>query len=347
MYIMYFNNESDSNSFNLFVSQQFVDTLDVINPCNISRPRDKRGYYFFDSWYSEGLGEQISALCQLYHAQVIICTYVMYCKILEFVPSGILKIIDTHDRMTDRHLFLQKNHIPDEFFSCTREDEANYLSRADMIWARNDSETAYFNELTRSNKAKTVSHFNTPCYLKKETRQVRQFGFLASDNNVNLQLCKEFITQFCKKYSQHPIPIELTIGGNVKKLLEKDPDTQALLPSFPIKLLGKIPQVQDFYELIDLCVCPVTFGTGINVKMIEAMSFGIPLLCTECGIKGVTSPSVYHHNKDVSQVLEQLWKVYDKPVIIAELTTLSERLYDQFYKKQMESFASCFQNATC
>lgn len=41
-----------------------------------------------------------------------------------------------------------------------------------------------------------------------------------------------------------------------------------------------------FYEA-DLFVCPLRFGAGIKVKVIEAMYTGIPVLTTEVGIEGI------------------------------------------------------------
>lgn len=326
---------------NLYIAQQYVDTLDVI-PNESPRARENNGYYQFDSWYFPRLGETVAKLCTLYKIDVVICTYVMYSKILDEVPAGILKIIDTHDKMTDRHLLLKQNGIKDEFFTCTGEDEAKYLNRADIIWARNENETIYFNKITNSNKAITVSHFDEPNYLHKNIKAIKKFGFLASDNNVNAKLTEDFINIFTDKLIQSPANIELIIGGNVKRLIENSDLIQAKLSEFPIKLIGFVKENIDFYQQVDCVICPITFGTGINVKMIEAMSYGLPVLTTECGIKGVDSTSKYHHFQDSVSLVDGLWEIKDNETEIKKLIQKSIQIFDDFYKVNAQKFDACF-----
>lgn len=336
-------NEENLPFRNFYIAQQYVDTLDVISQ-KAPRTRNETGYYEFDSWFFPELGSLVAELCLRYKIDCIICTYVMYSKIFDFIgeKSNILKIIDTHDKMTDRHLFLRDNGIKDEFFSCSQTDEASYLKRADVIWARNQTETDYFNQITNDNKAITVSHFDHPNYLNKSIKKIKRFGFLASDNNVNATLTSNFIKCFVEKYSQSPIDIELIIGGNICKLLENQPQIQEILSKYPVKFTGFYAEAADFYKNVDLVVCPIVFGTGINVKMIEAMSFGMPVLTTECGIKGVVSKSSYHHYPSSQELLDGVWKIYRNENKIKELVETSKSIFNQFYNDNAKRFDTCF-----
>ena len=130
---------------------KIVDSMDIIES-HIDKSfvkKDAEGYWEFDAAYDEGLGESINYFCTKYSVDVVICTYAFYSKILEYVPNNILKIIDTHDKMTDRHLLMRQNNIPDEFYSCTQKDEAKYLNRADIIFARREEERDFFNKITK------------------------------------------------------------------------------------------------------------------------------------------------------------------------------------------------------
>lgn len=336
-----FLNEEGLPFQNVYISQQYVDTLDCISQ-RATRTRRADGYYEFDSWFWPELGNLVAELCLRYKIDAVICTYVMYSKIFDFVRRGIVKILDTHDKMTDRHLFLKNNGIKDEFFSCTQQDEAAYLNRADIIWARNQLETDYFNQITDSSRAITVSHFDAPNYLNKAIKKIKRFGFLASDNNVNAVLTSGFIKCFVEKYSVLPIDIELIIGGNVKKILEKSGEIQNVLLKYPVKFTGFYAEPVDFYKDVDCVVCPILFGTGINVKMIEAMSYGLPVLTTECGIKGVVSKSPYHHFQTQADLLNGLWKIHNKENEIKALTNTSKEIFTQFYNDNAKKFDACF-----
>lgn len=333
--------EENMHFRNLYIAQQYVDTLDVISQC-APRTRKKDGYYDFDSWFFPELGKTVAELCLKYKIDCVICTYVMYSKIFDFVDRKILKILDTHDKMTDRHLFLKQNGIKDEFFSCTEADEAAYLDRADIIWARNQSETDFFNKITHGKKAITVSHFDNPNYLNKRIKSIKRFGFLASDNNVNARLTLDFIKSFVEKFAKTPIDIELIVGGNVNKLISQTVEMQGILSEYPVRLTGFYKETTDFYKEVDCVVCPIVFGTGINVKMIEAMSYGLPVLTTECGIKGVISQSPYHHFEDSRQLLDGLWEISDNKDKIKMLTQTSKNIFMQFYNENAKRFDACF-----
>src|SRR5208337_2077604 len=77
----------------------------------------------FDSWYEDGLGEKIRVLCDAYDIDVVFCSYVFQSKLLEYVPSHVLTVIDTHDKMGGRYDMLRANGQPLEFFSCSPEEE--------------------------------------------------------------------------------------------------------------------------------------------------------------------------------------------------------------------------------
>lgn len=336
-----FFDEQNVPSFDLFYAQNFVDTLDIVK-CNGALRNRTNGYYEFDSWYQNGVGEKIAELCKIYKVDVVICTYVMYSKLLEFVPDNILKIIDTHDKMSDRHLNLIKNNIPDEFFSCTKEDEAKYLNRADIVWSRRDEETQYFNFIMGNHKTITVSHFDEPNFLKKNIDKIKTIGFLASDNNVNARMVIDFAEELLKHNEFLKTDMEVIIGGDVKKILDRNENFLKKIQHSPIKLVGRFEKLEDFYNTVDAVVVPIMFGTGINIKMIEAMSFGIPVISTKCGIKGVDSSSKYHSANSMKELLDKIVELYNNSQDLSKLTELSKSLYIKFYKKNTKIFDKCF-----
>lgn len=340
VHYVYFE-EQNLTKFQLFYAQNFVDTLDIIYRNNNQKYVRKEGYYEFDTCYQHGMGEKIVQLCELYKIDVVICTYIMHSKILEFVPSNILKIIDTHDKMSDRHLSLRKNNIPDEFFSCTKSDEAKYLNRADLVWARRDEETQYFNSIMGNNKAITVSHFDEPNFLEKKINKLKKVGFLASDNNVNAKMVLDFSEELLKHSELMNTDLEIIIGGNVKRILEQNKDFMNKIQNSPIKLVGKFENLSDFYNTVDAVIVPIMFGTGINVKMIEAMSFGIPVISTKCGIKGVESNSKYHSANSMKELIDKIVELYNNSQDLSKLTELSKSLYIKFYKKNTKIFDKC------
>src|SRR5262249_2582132 len=120
-----------SNEYNSFDLQKMREAWDTLDVHPYTNPMIADGNPIpFDGWYEDGLGERIRCLCDQYDIDIVVCSYVFQSKLLEFVPSYVLKVIDTHDKMGDRYEMLRKNDQPLEFFSCTPQEEGDYLRRA-------------------------------------------------------------------------------------------------------------------------------------------------------------------------------------------------------------------------
>jgi hypothetical protein len=50
---------------------------------------------------------------------------------------------------------------------------------------------------------------------------------------------------------------------------------------FPVTVMGEVATVAEFYDAIDVVVVPITHGSGIKVKAIEALAHGVPVIGTD------------------------------------------------------------------
>ncbi len=344
--------------------QKSVTHLDIIKSLEQEKKKDEKGYDIFDNYYEEGLEEKIKELCLKYDIDTIICTYIWHSKLLEFLPDNITKIIDTHDKMTDRHISLEENNIKNEAFSCTEEDEARYLNRADIIWGIREEETEFFNKITNSNKAVTVTHFEPARFLKKKYSELNKIGILASNNQINYKMICNFIKLFNERIKSKPIKIEVQITGQVSTMIFAPHKPLRRISNFYYKLInrtdkikgryahlfkkkyinvtGPIDNIENFYNNVDLVIIPIMYGTGINIKMVEAMAYGVPVISTECGIKGMDSDSKYHHCKDIDDLIDKIYEVYNTPATLQKLAEISEDCYTKFLSKATEKFDKNF-----
>ena len=363
VYFVYLQSGTDSGTDKILMEKS-VTNLDIIKSQFHNTKKDKMGYDIFDSYYEEGLGEKIKELCEKYNIDAIICTYVWHSKILEFLPKSILKIIDTHDKMTDRHLGLNENNIKNEAFSCTEQDEARYLARADIIWGIREEETIFFNKITHSNKAVTVTHFEPEKFLHKKYSELNKIGILASNNQINYIMICNFIEKFNKIIKNAPIDIKIIITGLVISMIfppykpfrfltniyykligRKDKIKGEFAPLFQksyIDVTGPVDNIEDFYKNVDLVLIPITYGTGINIKMVEAMAYGVPVLSTECGIKGMESNSEYHHCENLYDLINKIYKIYKSPSLLQTLANKSQECYINFLNNNIANFDNTF-----
>ena len=346
--------------------QKSVTHLDIIKSLEQEKKKDEKGYDIFDNYYEEGLGEKIKELCLKYDIDTIICTYIWHSKLLEFLPDNITKIIDTHDKMTDRHISLKENNIKNEAFSCTEEDEARYLNRADIIWGIREEETEFFNKITNSDKAVTVTHFEPARFLQNKYKKLRKIGILASNNQINYVMICDFIRKLNKRLIKAPLDIEIVITGQVKAMIFPPNKPFRMLSNLYYQLIGRkdkirgqykslfrkkhinvsgpVDNIEDFYRNVDLVIIPIMYGTGINIKMVEAMAYGVPVISTECGIKGMETDSKYHHCKNMDDLIDKIYEVYNTPAMLQKLAEISEDCYTKFLSKATENFDKTFYN---
>jgi glycosyltransferase involved in cell wall biosynthesis len=321
------------------------DTFDEI-PYGDSTGIDPTGIPF-DGWYQEGLGECIRQLCAQYNIDIVFCSYVFQSKLLEYVPEYMVKVIDTHDKMGNRYEMLRANGQPLEFFSCSPEEEGAYLRRADLVIARRQEEADYFDSVTGLQSAIVVPHVEPPVFLTKNFMQLNSVGVVASANRINLALVLEFLQTIDRYLTDSICPFTVHVAGEVKNMVSDLPKKDADVFNRPwVKMHGFVPEIADFYQSMDLIVSPVTMGTGINVKTVQAMAYGMPLLTTVCGSKGIETSNIAHNHEKLDTLVEQLFSLSGSESVNKEeldrLATLSRERYHEFYSKSVHAMHALF-----
>lgn len=297
----------------------------------------------FDGWYEEGLGQRIRVLCAAYDIDVVFCSYVFQSRLLDYVPAHVLKVIDTHDKMGDRYEMLRKNGQPLEFFSCTPEEEGAYLRRADVVVARRAEEATYFNSVSGRETAIVIPHVEEARFLERSFDKLTDVGMVASANNINLAITLQLLKAIDARLAGGASPFTLHIAGQVRDMIGSLPEEDAGLFSRPwVRLHGFVPDIGSFYRAVDVVVSPVTMGTGINVKTVQAMAYGMPLITTRWGGKGIETGDPMHDHADLDALVAGLLALAADPTRLPALADVSRRRYQAFYDASIEAMEQMF-----
>lgn len=317
------------------------DTFDILPN---SRPLWADGSPIsYDGWYQDGLGEHIRALCARYDIDVVFCSYVFQSKMLEYVPSHVLRVIDTHDKMGGRYDMLRARGLPVEFFSCTLEEEGAYLRRADVVIARREEEANYFNQVTGTNSSLVVPHFEAPRFADRRFRSLRRVAIVASANRINLSIVQEFLHAIDTALERRECPFIVAIAGQVRDMVPMLPEEDSAFFRRPwVRLLGFVSDIEGFYGEADLVVSPVTIGTGINVKTVQAMAYGMPLLSTELGSKGIETDEPLHRLDNPDSLARELLRLVDEPAELDRLAAVSRTAYQRFFDASQLAIQNLF-----
>jgi GT2 family glycosyltransferase/glycosyltransferase involved in cell wall biosynthesis len=321
------------------------DSLDIL-PNELSLLSEGKPIAF-DGWYQQGLGENIRLLCNRYDVDVVFCSYVFQSRLLDFVPRHVLKIIDTHDKMGDRYDMLRRKNQPLEFFSCTPEEEGRYLRRADIVVARRQEEAEYFNDVSGRDNAIVIPHVEEPNFIQRRYDLLGRVGMVASANRINLSMTLDFLKALASHERDGRLPFRVEIAGQVSSMIAAlDPADAAYFGRPWVTLHGYVPTIETFYRSLDLVVAPVTMGTGINVKTVQAMAFGMPLVTTSWGAKGIETDHRMHDLPDLQALARVLFELHERPDQLNELAEVSRYRYTRFFEASIHSMQDMFSRVT-
>lgn len=229
-----------------------------------------------DDWYDDRNDAMLQQLDESIGFDLAVVEYVFMSRALLVLRSPRLKVIDTHDVFANRHrLFLEAGLVP-QFFSTTPQDEQRGLQRADLVIGIQAHETAELR--TYGVNAITFGHTVTVDLLWG--RAPTQFDLLmvGSGNEMNVQGLLWFWLEVLPLLLAEQPTLRVAVVGGV---CAATPDMPGLVK------LGVVPDLAPVYGCTSLVLNPVRGGTGLNIKSVEALGFGMPLLATVSGARGL------------------------------------------------------------
>ena len=298
------------------VQEMMDETITVQVGPAFGRPPLSGGAHRLDEWWDPTLSDTVQRLFARRWFDLVVVNNVWLTKVFDFAPPGVVKILESHDVFSDRIEALRAIGAEPDFFVCDRSDESFGWNRVDVVVAIADEERRTMANHLRKAKAVALPY-------AEEMMAPRQqdyvhpgkvvFGFFGSAHPFNVHGLKALIAQLSRVARW--APIELTIAGEVGRALT--PDEAALVTD-----LGYVKSPDDFYDAIDIFVSPLDFGSGLKIKVVEAISKGIPTLITEHSAIGTCIDGQFVV-KDVAALAEAMARIaHRRP----DLDLLSEAL---------------------
>ena len=114
-----------------------------------------------------------------------------------------------------------------------------------------------------------------------------RIGYYASDTQVNRECLLEFLE--CRAASAYLSSNSMVIlaGGFCKSVSGQFDENK--LRELNVRIMGRVDDLTDLFRDIDVLVNPDKGGTGLKIKSLEPMYFGLPVICTRAGGGGLES----------------------------------------------------------
>lgn len=215
--------------------------------------------------------------------KAVIVNYAPYSFYFDLFDKDTIKIIDTHDRLTDRYkLFTENNQTPVDWHSLRYKDEKRALSKADLIWAITDQERMYFSSMLAREKTEvhTLRHLLPYNQINNQT-STKRIVMIGSANRLNIDGLTWFLEQVWKKITHYELDLKFLLSGSICEAVDET------LFDDNVELYGRFDSPDEIYSKGDLFINPMQGGTGLKIKTFEALASGKFVLSTEAGATGL------------------------------------------------------------
>jgi glycosyltransferase involved in cell wall biosynthesis len=213
-----------------------------------------------------------------YRPAAVIAEYVWMAPCLDIVPRGVARLVDTHDVMHVRRAMYQGQ--PDgAWVECTAAEEARLLAHGDAIIAIQRHEVRQFERLVPGKPVLCVPHAVTGVPVSSRRTLGDVVAFVGSPNQGNLVGLRAFVREAWPVVRDRQPGAELRVYGDVADHLDVD------APG--VRRLGRVRSIANAYAGAKVVVNPVTLGTGLKIKTVEALAHGKAVVTTSCGAAGI------------------------------------------------------------
>ena len=254
----------------------------------------KRRYYhrihktgwLFDFMLSDGYVSRQS--CQTFNQLVndiepdlILLVYGFMSPLLKHLNNRCKVLVDAQDKFSYRNRGIRQAGSEGYWLSLLPWQERYLLSQSDIVLAIQEQEGQYFKRLLATTPAEvvTLDILVAPDQPEATPSKNPVIGFLASGNQHNTEGLQRFIAQVWPSLLAQCPHAVLKVAGSVTKNITTDADN--------VELVGWVDDLKTFYQQCRLIINPCETGSGLKIKTIEAVGFGIPVVSTPCGAAGV------------------------------------------------------------
>lgn len=275
-----------------------------------SKPKNIKSNHLLTDYIKENFKKILEAKKYDY----VIINYEFWAGLIDNeLPHNPIKIVDTHDWITLNEFYKNPSLKIGERF----EEEINNLNKFDKVITISNDENFVFKGFLGDKVINIPPSF--PSHPSSDNEKKYDLIFVGSDNIFNIKSINWF---FEKVYPLLPENINIVIIGRICRHLKEMKG---------VTLVEFSESLEEYYNQSKIAICPMLEGTGIKIKVIEALSFGLPVVGTEKAIDGF-----------LQKTGNGCLVTNDEKIFADIITKLSND--EALYKKQKQEAVDFFEN---
>lgn len=239
---------------------------------------------FLGNWIQPQCQELFDRVTSENDYDVIVLFYTYMATLLQDKELRAKKIYFMEDSMFLQQYSWDKDRLPGITLGKLLDEELQRMSVFDDIFCISNDEKIMYGKLL----GKDI-HF-LPHLIEEEpvlsavpvNERKWDIYFIGFNNPFNAEGLEWFLD---KVYPLLDKKLKIVLVGSVTKAV-KIPQADN------IEVISFAERLEDIYDNSKLLICPMFQGTGMKIKVVEAMSRGIPVVCNERGVDGLPDKSM-------------------------------------------------------
>jgi len=221
-----------------------------------------------------------------YSPVAVMVNFASLAGVFDAIPESprILKIIQNQDALHQRTGDFTKSGVflGDLELGWTYEIECEALQKADVVVAIQKEETALFKNMSPNSKVVCIPKA-APIRTVSGEQIPGRCIFVGSGADQNVVGLNWFLREVWTDILRHYPEASLHVCGSVCESVSKNVSN--------VTLLGRVNDLSSEYGAAEVCIVPLIAGSGLKIKLMEALSYGKVVVSTSVGVQGVSDMS--------------------------------------------------------
>ena len=213
---------------------------------------------------------------------VIVCFYTYLATLLEGSDIKAKKVYFMEDSMFLQQYSWDKDNVKGLTLGKLIDEEIERISWFDEVFCISNDEKIMYEKLTQK-EMHFLPHLLDKSEIEKKPFDERKWDvyFIGFNNPFNVEGLKWFMNDV---YQYLNPDLKIVLVGSATKEIENTHSNVEIIPF--------AEDLNDIYKDSKIAICPMFRGTGMKIKVVEAMSNGLPVVCNERGVDGLPDKTV-------------------------------------------------------
>ena len=277
-------------------------------------------------WTNEGSKKLFDEITTKNNYDIVILFYSYLANFLTNKNVNYKKIYFMEDSM-----FLQQYSLDRSNKKITlgklMDEEINRLKKFDDIFSISYDEKNLYEKLLEK-KIHFLPHLSNKT-IKNELIPVNQrkwdIFYIGFNNPFNIEGLNWFLENV---YPHLPSNLRILLVGSVTDKIEVSYSN--------VDIIQFVPDLNDVLQNVKISICPMFRGTGMKIKVVDSMEYGLPVVCNERGVDGLPdkTESGCLVTEDPIEFANYICKLLNDQEYYAHISNKTKYYYEKNFNKE-------------